>query len=345
MSKATLAMVVITMVLMAFCVMPVAASNADNDLYTSKYAATVQDTAKYGSIMGHLRAGMPGLTSGVNVTELATGIVTPLVILPDGTFEMTGLTPGRYLITIADGNGGQPEQAYVQVAAGMASAPESELLGHAVSPGDEPAVADVIIVERATYGMQKTVIDREAVPGIPAIAEVNHTVTHPAQTHQDYEAGHVHAKTVGGFSSHDFYYNGHKYQIVGNQAYDAFIVHSYFNAHPAAMVTIIDSPAHTHLIVDSPAVPAIPAVTELSHVEGQFIDVTAQVQQAIDGGAREFAFNNAMIPGGIVNVAQDTVLVAINDPAYGQVKSVKIQVTVNGALKTIDKMEYETITI
>ena len=68
--KAT-ALAVLGLVLVAFLMVPmVAASNADNDLYTSKYAATPQTTETLGMMKGQLRAGMPGLTTGVNVTEL-----------------------------------------------------------------------------------------------------------------------------------------------------------------------------------------------------------------------------------------------------------------------------------
>ena len=325
--KAT-ALAVLGLVLVAFLMVPmVAASNADNDLYTSKYAATPQTTETLGMMKGQLRAGMPGLTTGVNVTELSTGAVRTLEILPDGTFEMTG-TPGRYLITIADGNGGQPEHAYFNIVAGQVSQIESELLGHAIPPAIGESKDKIVILE-ATYGMTKKVIDRVAVPAVPGV---------PAVTHQDYEAGHVHAKKVGIFSSaYDFMYNGNKYQIVGNQAETAFIVTSHTGARLAQMVTIIDVPA----------IPAVPAIPEVSHVEGTYADVTSEVAQMTTAANphSSFAFNNAMNPGGIVNVAQDTVLVAIADPALGQVKNVMIKYTINGVEKTIDTMEYETINL
>jgi hypothetical protein len=73
---------------------------------------------------------------------------------------------------------------------------------------------------------------------------------------------------------------------------------------------------------------------------GMSIDVTAEVQAAANMKV-PFVFNNAMNPGGIVNVAQDTVLVAIIDPAYGYVKDVHI--VYDGGV--IDAAEYETITL
>ena len=318
------ALAVLGLVLVAFLVMPVMAANADNNLYTSKYAATPQYAEKYGSIQGNLRAGFT-VAGTVTLTEVASGNVTILAVGDDGKFEATDLTPGQYILSLADGNGGQPEQATVMVRAGYIANPMSELLGHAIPPAlvEEK---DVIVILEATYGMTKVVIDQAYVPEVPGV---------PAVTHQEYEAGHVHAKKVGGFSSHDFWYNGHKYQIVGNQAETAFIVHGYFCAHLAQMVTI----------VDVPAIPAVPAIPEVSHVEGAYADVTAEVQAAVDMTYRTFKFNNAMNPGGIVNEPQDLVLVVIADPAYGQVKNVMIKYTINGVEKTIDTMEYETINL
>jgi len=323
--KATV-VAIIAMVLMAFLVMPVMAANADNGLYTSKYAATSPDFAKFGRMEGALRSHENLMGASINMTEVATGIVTVIKISPDGTFEANDLTPGQYIVTLADGNGGQPESSEFTAVAGVTSTLVKQLLGHAVSQDVAPVAVDTITVQSATYGMQKVVIDQAYVPAVPGV---------PAVTHQDYEAGHVHAKKVGGFSQHNFFYNGHKYQIVGNQAEAAFMVHGYFTSHPAQMVTIIDVPA----------IPAIPAIPEVSHVEGAYVDVKAQVQAAINLGAREFVFNNAMNPGGIVNVGQTAVIVAIADPAFGQVKSVVINVTINGVAKTINAMEYQTIII
>ena len=346
---------VIAMVFVAFCVMPVAASNADNDLYTSKYVATKIDYPTTGSLSGAVRCHNDLLTVGVTITD-PNGIVTPVDLRADGTFDINDLAPGEYVMNIADGNGGQPESAKFTIRAGYTSFLESELLGHAVSPADEPAQLDVIKVVEATYGMMMTVIDREAVPAVPGIAEVNHTVHHNAVTHQqkviDVPAqpatpdtyncvGHNHGaydkQTNHGQTTYVFVGQGHGdyTKVPGHAAIP----------EQSHMVTVIDVAAYDEIVIDSPAVPAIPAITELSHVEGSYIDVTAQVQQAIDGGAREFVFNNGMNPGGIVNADQTAVLVPIADPAYGQVKAVTIQVTVNGIQKNIDVNEYDLITI
>jgi hypothetical protein len=305
MTKIT-AFAVFAMVLVAFCVMPVMAANADNDLYTSKYAATPTDFPTTGSLSGAVRCHNNLLTTGVTVTD-PNGIVTPVNLRADGTFDLNDLAPGEYVMNIADGNGGQPESAKFTIRAGYTSFLESELLGHAVSPADEPITADVITVVNATYGMTRIVIDSPAVPAVPGVPAI---------------PGHY--DCVG--------HNNGNYDKITHHGQTSYV---YVGNHHGDYVYVATVPA-------IPAIPAIPAVT---HIEGTFIDVTSAVQTAIDGGNREFVFNNAMNPGGIVNVDQTAVLVPITDPAPGLVKSVVINVMVNGVLETIDTMEYETITI
>jgi hypothetical protein len=311
--KATV-IAVIAMVLMAFCVMPVAASNADNNLYTSKYAATGIDYPTTGALTGAVRCHNNLLTVGVTITGPGN-VATPVELRADGTFDVNDLSPGEYVMNIADGNGGQPESAKFTIRAGYTSFLESELLGHAASPTDAATQLDIITVLNATYGMQHVVVDSPAVPAIPGIPAVTHQV---AMHHGAYD---VHGHFVG----------------LGNGDYQKKVVYwhvTYVYVAPT-IVTVIDVPA-------VPGTPAVPAVT---HIEGSFADVTAQVQEAINRGARTFVFNNAMVPGGIVNADQTAVIVAIEDPAVGQVKSVIINVEINGALKTVNTMEYETITI
>ena len=195
------------------------------------------------------------------------------------------------------------------------------------------------VVHHAAVTHTETVIDVPAIPATPGT---------PAQTHQDYEAGHVHAKEVHGFAPHDFIYNFHKYQIVGNQAEQAFIVHGYFCAHKAHLVTIIDVPA----VPGTPAVPAHyhtvchAAVThEITVTDGVVVDVTEQVKEAVSQGHFQFRFNNAMNPGGIVNPEQTAVYVQINDPAFGFVKDVTITYTgrFEPSVRTIEVHEYDLV--
>lgn len=292
---------IIAMVLVAFCVAPVAAANADNDLYTSKYADTPTGYPTTGSLTGAVRCHNNLLTTGVTITD-PNGIVTPVTLRADGTFDINDLAPGEYVMNIADGNGGQPESAKFTIRAGYTSFLESELLGHAVSPADITPAADVITVINATYGMQRVVIDSPAVPAVPGVPATPDTYVDVGMHHGDYMKGMFGA----------YYYVGHNHG-----KYDK--------------------------IAGTPAVPAIPAIPAVTHIEGAFADVKADVQAVIDGGAREFLFDNAR--DGIYSADGATLLRAIDDPAPGQVKSVVINVEINGILKTINSMEYEVITI
>jgi hypothetical protein len=223
----------------------------------------------------------------------------------------TILPAGVYGIVLADGNNGQPEYAVFALKATQTL--KITLIGHGVTPADAKPRT---IIDKATYGKIVKVIDREATPGTPA------------QTHTDFEVGHVHARQVSGHSGHDFVYRGDKYQITGNSHDAAFVVYNYYYVRPATVVVFID-------------VPATPAVTEVSHMEGSYIDVTAQVQAVVDSGVTSFRFNNAMNPGGIVNVDQTVVLAQIDDPAVNIVKDVVIEY--NG--QTIETQEYQLINL
>jgi hypothetical protein len=83
------------------------------------------------------------------------------------------------------------------------------------------------------------------------------------------------------------------------------------------------------------------AIPEISHIDGDFVDVTSEVQFVANMHINSFVFNNAMNPGGIVNSAQNTVLKTIVDPSPGQIKSVHI--VYDGGV--IDAAEYAIITL
>ena len=229
--KAVNAFALVALILMAVVIGSVAATTtqADMGIYPDKYAKINPEYATVGQIAGQLRCGDNLMTTGVTITGPGN-VTTPLEILPDGTFFISDVSPGHYVINIADGNGGQPESAQVDVRAGYTSAPESELLGHAVTGGYEH-------------------------PGI---------------------------------------------NIVSAQYGDP---------------------------------------------EGTMADVTHNVQTVVDNGQTVFEFNNGMNPGGIVNVDQTQVLSAINDPAYGTVKTVVINYTTDDQPSTIHVMEYDVITM
>ena len=228
--KATQFMAIVAIILMAFAIGSVAAS-ADNAAgpVISKYAKIDPGYATVGQIAGQLRCGDNLMTTGVTITGPGN-VTVPMAILPDGTFYLSDVSPGHYVINIADGNGGQPESAAVDVRAGYTSFPESELLGHAVTGGFTHPGINII---SATYG----------------------------------------------------------------------------------------------------------------DPEGTMADVTGDVQAVINNGQTVFMFNNGMNPGGIVAIDESAVYAAIEDPAYGVVKTVNIQYTTDDQPNVIHVMEYETITI
>jgi hypothetical protein len=346
---------VVAMAFLGICfvllTMPVMAANVDNELYINKYVErnsfdSQQPIDKMtGILKGSVRCGLNTFTNEVGVRndaipDAANQSFEFYPINPDGTFEIT-LIPGSFTLYLKDGNGGQPEYSHATIIANSISNPEHELLGHAIPPAIGKVV-DKIVILKATYGMTKIVIDRAFVPAVPGVPAVTHIVHHaaiPAVPAQPAVPEHFHR--VG----HDQgdYENSHgQYHYVGMGHGDYLYI-----APVSAIPAVPAVPAWNEVIVDAPAIPAIPAIPEISHVEGTYVDVTAQVAQMTSTANphQSFAFNNAMNPGGIVNVAQDTVLVVIADPAPGQVKNVMIKYTLNGVEKTIDTMEYETINL
>ena len=147
--KATQFLAIVAVILMAFAIGSVAAS-ADNAAgpVISKYADTPTTFATVGQIAGQLRCGDNLMTTGVTITGPGN-VTAPMEILPDGSFYLSDVSPGHYVINIADGNGGQPESAAVDVQAGYTSNPESELLGHAVTGGFTHPGINIV---SATYG-------------------------------------------------------------------------------------------------------------------------------------------------------------------------------------------------
>ena len=127
-----------------------ASASADNAAgpVISKYAKIDPDYATVGQIAGQLRCGDNLMTTGVTITG-PDNVTVPMEILPDGSFYLSDVSPGHYVINIADGNGGQPESAAVDVQAGYTSNPESELLGHAVTGGFTHPGINIV---SATYG-------------------------------------------------------------------------------------------------------------------------------------------------------------------------------------------------
>jgi hypothetical protein len=182
---------VVVLVLLGFVVAPAMAANADNDLYTSKYAAIPNDTPLKGILKGNLRAGF-----ALDQTIIAYGPETvKMTAGDDGTFEAT-LLPGQYTLVLADGNGGQTEFSSATIAAGQISYPEREILGHAISV--LPEQPDVIEILDAQYGAIEQRCEQVLVtPAQPAVPEHFEYVGHNKGDYdkfcgQYYYVGHHH---------------------------------------------------------------------------------------------------------------------------------------------------------
>ena len=112
---------------------------------SSKYKAVDngQNDYQYScDLRGSIRAHVPTLTPEVLLSnDLAPNDTMKLPVLPDGSFEFTGLAYGNYTLTLLGdaGNGGQTETAKVVCGApGGVVYPQRELMGHAVSGSDSP---------------------------------------------------------------------------------------------------------------------------------------------------------------------------------------------------------------
>jgi hypothetical protein len=311
MKTAAFALVAVVMALMI--VVPVGAVNMVSSStssshyrdYEMKYApAPTTALPTLGDIRGTIRAHQNDISTEVIAYGPSGTIIAP--ILADGTFEFTGLIPGVYQLYIADGNGGQPEYSTATVAAGKVAFPEKDFLGHAISVGD--GKIKIVILE-AVYGKietrERTVVDQQAWDEQVLVKPaVPEHYEYVGRNHGDYNKwGCV------------YYYVGHN--------------HGDYDKHPA-------EPA-VYKTVHHPAV---------AHVEtyevGSIVDVTEEVQAAVDAGYTSIYFDNAKNPGGIFSAANDALIEQIADPAPGIVKDVKIKL---GSGTVIDTNEYEVINL
>jgi hypothetical protein len=254
----------------------------------------------------------------VDVYVKVVGEVTTEQYTPDGVFD-TRVAPGTYLLTQVDGNGGQPEFALVAVNAG-----EKEtvtFLGHGITPADAPkAHVPVIVIKKATYGAEREVVVQEAFDETVTDAEAyDETVVD--------EAEHKEHKHCAGFG-HTDYRDGAKHGSNFEKMFQT-------ERTVPAVTHVVHHEAVTHVVHHD-------AVTE---TQGDFVNVKAKVQAVVDNGVTSFKFDNAQNPGGIFSTDNE-LQAQIDDPAYGQVKTVKIKYTVDGgATKTINAQEYQTINL
>ena len=149
MKKLTMMLIALALVLCA--VMPVLALDDPKvPGYTNQYVEIKNDVSTTGQFFGHIRA-------GTNVFSNEVVIIGPMGQLnipvnPDGSFELTNATLGKYSVFLLDGNGGQYEQSSFTIGAGQTSHLDSEILGYAFSATDDAKQPDVIVVTLATYG-------------------------------------------------------------------------------------------------------------------------------------------------------------------------------------------------
>jgi hypothetical protein len=138
----------------------------------------------------------------------------------------TRIEPGLYLVTLLDGNGGQPEYAIVRVV--EKHSVYVVFIGHGVSMGSDDKEEVVCYVSPA---WDETIVDEEGwdetIVDVPAWTETIPAVTHPV--HHDAVTHIVHHEAIT-----------HPETIVDTPAWDETVIDT-----PAYDETIIDVPAHT----------------------------------------------------------------------------------------------------
>lgn len=239
------------------------------------------------------------------------------------------VVPGTYLITLPDGNGGQPEYALVEVVLSQVS--NVVFLGHGVSMGGEKvACLPVFTIISAEY----------CGTTIPA---VTHTIHHPAvEGHVAYytveeatwipEVGHWegsgysrhwHIDTPARWNGNCEETNSNNYAFkVGNQRYileqngdDLYTLHAAVHGRDA----------YDEVIIDTNAVP------------GGCADVKSNVQSVVDKGINQFLFNNAK--SGIYD-ATGNLVSGVKDPAVNIIKHISMKYN-RGCGSSDIKVEFE----
>ena len=303
---------IIAIVMVLAIMSPVMAVTYQYDQQTgvnSKYNPDVGTAATtFGIVYGNLKSGQV-LEGGEKFTVSNGNVTKKYSFTADGLFSGE-FPPGTYTVTLPQGTGS---------AAGLGG------VGNL-----HPEMAQITVVAgQVSYftfigNSISAAVEEEQAP-IYTVISAEYGMTQVV-IDQAYVPG---IPAVPGIPEHYVYVG------VGNGDYAKFFGHYYYagNNHGSY-----------DKIAAVPAIPAIPAIPEVSHVEGTFADVTANVQSAINQGVMTIKFDNTQNPGGIFNMNNDLVS-QIDDPAYGQVKTVTIQYTVDGVVKNINAMEYETISI
>lgn len=272
---------------------------------------------QYGYIKVILRCGGNTLSPNVVLKNEDANVSKVFSIDANGQFD-DEFSVGNYSVYLPDGNGGQPEPVqYLTVNPQKVS--YAVFLGHAISPSEE--CKPVYTIKEAMYGFGAThgiIIhhgnyDRKFVPTVPAVP--GYCSDRRYNNERDCERAHKHwTDEVPAIPGH------YEYTYVGDGNGD--YVRNCWGYYQYV------------------------APTDQTVIDGVVIDVTENVQQAVNSGATELMFfNNARNPGGIFNAA-DELVSQINDPAPGFVKNVVITYENGcGLTRTISTEEYVKINL
>ena len=184
------------------------------------------------------------------------GNIYNITLNPSGTYEGR-YDPGQYNLTLLDGNGGHPEFKNATVHEGYQTL--VIFIGHAVSPHKSIQNTSACHWENETLEVYHPEVNHTV-----SIGEVNHTVHHPAETHQEYRyfiKGHFEcAKYIGISCTPCEWIPGH------------WSDWSRENPHHCLQQerTVIDTPAYDEIIIDVPGYELIvidkEAYTEIKEV-------------------------------------------------------------------------------
>ena len=336
---------------LALCLCFVLPVSAVGTYYESKYVErnafdTQQPIDKVtGTLKGSVRSGFNLFTNEIGVRNDANpdgvkGTFEFYPINPDGTFEIV-LIPGSFALMVKDGNGGQPEYSHATIIANTVSNPEREILGHAVSTGDD-VCKPVYNIEKATYGASELRCHMDTVTDVEAYNEYR-TVDHEHYYIYDRkDFGHWEGQ---GWNKHwhsewkvkctNHAEHGEGWHNETSDCKDAYTVYGQWTR---------TKPHHCEY--ETRTIPAQTREVEVCVEYGQVIDVTSNVQNAVAQGYTSFLFSNGHgnYYGGIWDITNTQILSEIEDPAKNIVKNVFIEYSNGcGSERTIKAMEYCTI--
>jgi hypothetical protein len=230
----------------------------------------------------------------------------------DGSGRWDGrIVPGLFLLTLTDGNNGDPEYALVQIPLG--DLVQVHFIGHGVSKADEPTATNTLTVIDAKYGLVVEVsgtdavykiVHHDAVPGTPAWTE------HFGDYSLWYGNYHYVGSNNGDYKK-VWQWNHYVYQYVA----------------PKYHVAIQYKPAWDEQVLETPGIPA--------STTGSYIDVTGIVRGLVANGELHIV---ADYPNLHYNAL-------FTDPCPGYVKTLTVNYQINGVTGTKTVSETEDLNI